>query len=69
MVDFKALSRKNDEDRKRGYREEKQTLMRCPDCKIEAVFQGYVEAVHCTEPHRPRVMMRIIKCGIEKVPV
>jgi len=60
---------KDARDRERGYSEEKKTLMRCPVCQTDQVYDGYVEAHYCLERHRPRQMMRIIKCYIEKVPV
>jgi len=69
MVDFAAMNREHKRDRERGFRLQKQTVQRCPDCNIEAVFDGFVGADYCTEPHRPRVMMRIIKTHVARIKV
>jgi len=73
MVDFGKLLKESEEqearDKERGYSEEKKTLMRCPICQTDQVYDGYVEAHRCWKPHRPRQMMRIIKTYIEQTPV
>lgn len=69
MVDFDKLLKEHERDEERGYEEVKQTVMRCPWCKKDVVYTGYIYTPGVCREHWREVEMEIIKRHVVRVPV
>lgn len=73
MVDFGKLLKDLDRDEERGYEEQKQTVMRCPECGREEDYFGYLPddiVDYCNRSeHKRGIKMVVVKRHIVRVPV